>query len=46
MQRAKCPDCGSDIGGAQHRLVAGNALATEMDGASAPAWPTNLMNRH
>lgn len=39
MQRSKCPECGSGIGGENHRLDHGNAVASEMDGASAPAWP-------
>ncbi len=30
------------IGGQQHRLLANNDLATEMDGAVAPAWPPTL----
>lgn len=42
MVRSKCPDCGSVIGGENHSLERSNALATEMDGATAPAWPTNL----
>lgn len=44
MQESKCPECGSRIGGTQHRLVANNALASEMDGASTSSWPTNLIN--
>ncbi|XP_037044307.1 NFX1-type zinc finger-containing protein 1-like [Bradysia coprophila] len=44
MQQSKCPECGSIIGGASHRLASDNAIATEMDGATAPSWPTNLMN--
>lgn len=44
MQQSKCNECGSTIGGTQHRVVANNALATEMDAASAPSWPTNLIN--
>lgn len=39
MQESKCPECGSAIGGVSHRLVSGNAVATDMDGATAPAWP-------
>jgi hypothetical protein len=38
-QVGKCPDCGANIGGQQHRLAQGNSLAPEMDGASQPAWP-------
>lgn len=44
MQESKCPECNSRIGGTSHRLVSNNSLATEMDGATAPSWPTNLMN--
>lgn len=44
MQESKCPECGSRIGGTRHQLDSNNALASEMDGASAPSWPTNLMN--
>lgn len=40
MQRSKCPECGQTIGGASHTLEHGNTLATEMDGATYPAWPT------
>lgn len=39
MERSNCPECGSVIGGEQHRLVDGNVVATEMDGATFPAWP-------
>ena len=34
----KCPECHADIGGTGHTLLAGNALAPEMDGAAHPAW--------
>lgn len=37
-----CPECKERIGGGNHSLRADNALATEMDGATEPAWPTNL----
>lgn len=39
MQIAKCPECGASIGGTSHRLLSDNRVATEMDGATAPAWP-------
>lgn len=39
MQESKCPECGARIGGGSHRLRDDNAVATEMDGATAPAWP-------
>lgn len=38
MEESQCPDCGSAIGGTQHRLLQGNAVATEMDGAQRGAW--------
>ncbi|XP_033114446.1 NFX1-type zinc finger-containing protein 1-like isoform X2 [Anneissia japonica] len=43
---SKCPECGSTIGGTQHRLRSDNQLASEMDGASYAAWSeqTNLEN--
>lgn len=45
MERSKCPECGSVIGGESHSLDSSNALATEMDGATEPAWPTNLQEQ-
>lgn len=39
MQLSKCPECNATIGGEQHRLVADNSVATEMAGATHPAWP-------
>lgn len=39
METGKCPDCGATIGGGHHRLVHGNRVAQEMDGATHPAWP-------
>lgn len=39
MEESKCPECGAAIGGESHRLIGDNAVATEMDGATAPAWP-------
>lgn len=39
---SRCPDCKAVIGGTNHSLDPSNALATEMDGATASAWPTNL----
>lgn len=38
MQESKCPECGSNIGGGSHRLRSDNAVATEMDGATRPAY--------
>lgn len=44
MEMAKCPYCDSTIGGEQHRYVAGARLASEMDGATATAWPSGLQD--
>lgn len=38
VQTARCPDCGSVIGGARHALARGNVRAPEMDGLSHAAW--------
>ncbi|XP_078457991.1 NFX1-type zinc finger-containing protein 1 [Lampetra planeri] len=38
MERAHCPECGDVIGGVNHLLERGNALASEMDGARHAAW--------
>lgn len=40
MERGKCLECKADIGGQSHTLTSGNTLATEMDGATRPAYPT------
>ena len=37
-EEGRCPECGSTIGGQNHRLLEDNALATEMDGATVGAW--------
>ncbi|KAK7877831.1 hypothetical protein WMY93_031503 [Mugilogobius chulae] len=42
MERTQCPECNEAIGGSNHSLVRGNQLASEMDGAERPAWPTAL----
>ena len=44
MEEAKCPECGSTIGGTQHRLVSDNNLASEMDGARHAAWSDTANN--
>ena len=44
MEEAKCPECGSTIGGTQHRLVSDNSLASEMDGARHAAWSERANN--
>jgi hypothetical protein len=38
MEKSKCNECGAEIGGGSHRLLASNSVATEMDGATRPAW--------
>ena len=38
MEKSKCPECGAIIGGQNHTLADDNELASEMDGASYPAW--------
>ena len=46
MEESRCPECNAVIGGTRHRLVEGNAVATEMDGARHAAWSeqANLEN--
>jgi hypothetical protein len=44
MEEAKCPECGSKIGGRQHRLLSNNTLASEMDGARHAAWSDRANN--
>ena len=44
MELAKCPECKENIGGTQHRLVTGNSLASDMDGAKYPAWSETANN--
>ena len=41
METSSCPECGISIGGQSHRLVEGNEVASEMDGARHAAWPTH-----
>ena len=43
-QEGKCPECGTKIGGTQHRLVSDNSLAPEMDGATHAAWSDTANN--
>ncbi|XP_016333043.1 NFX1-type zinc finger-containing protein 1-like isoform X2 [Sinocyclocheilus anshuiensis] len=38
VQQSKCPECNAAIGGTNHNLIQGNAVATEMDGAEHAAW--------
>ncbi|XP_040464584.1 NFX1-type zinc finger-containing protein 1 isoform X3 [Falco naumanni] len=47
MERSKCPECHAVIGGTNHTLDSSNSLASEMDGATHPAWSeaaNNLLN--
>jgi hypothetical protein len=39
MERSRCNECREEIGGGSHRLLESNSVATEMDGATRPAWP-------
>jgi len=45
MQESRCPECGSAIGGHNHRLRDDNQLAREMDGARYAAF-SDLANIH
>ena len=45
MEESKCPECGSRIGGHDHRLRADNQLASEMDGARNTAF-SDMANIH
>ncbi len=38
-----CPECKTSIGGTSHRLLSGNSLATEMDGATLPAYGPHVL---
>lgn len=42
MEESKCNECGAPIGGRNHTLRADNTLASEIDHASGPAYPTAL----
>jgi len=39
----QCNECGESIGGENHSVLPGNALASEMDGAQTPLYPTALV---
>ncbi|XP_046738512.1 NFX1-type zinc finger-containing protein 1-like [Diprion similis] len=39
MQESKCIECHAKIGGSSHRLRSDNRVATEIDGATRPAYP-------
>ena len=45
MQESHCPECGSAIGGMNHRLRSDNRLASEMDGARYAAF-SDMANIH
>lgn len=38
MEKSTCPECNAEIGGTNHHLIQGNAVASEMDGAQHAAW--------
>ena len=42
MEESKCPDCGSKIGGHDHKLLADNKFAKEFGGTSA--WDPDGFN--
>ena len=46
MEIGKCPDCGAQIGGRNHRLLEDNEHAGEMDGSHHAAWSdgANMLN--
>lgn len=44
MMESTCNECGARIGGGNHALRADNQLASEMDDAQTPAWPTMVRN--
>ena len=45
MEEARCPECGSAIGGQNHRLRDDNRLASDMDGARFAAF-SDMANIH
>ena len=46
MEIGKCPECGSRIGGTDHRLIETNEHARDFDESNFPAWSegANLRN--
>eukprot|EP01114_Cavostelium_apophysatum_P013928 TRINITY_DN3479_c0_g1_i5.p1 TRINITY_DN3479_c0_g1~~TRINITY_DN3479_c0_g1_i5.p1 ORF type:complete len:1573 (+),score=432.49 TRINITY_DN3479_c0_g1_i5:735-5453(+) len=44
MQVGTCPDCKAQVGGTSHTLLPSNSHAGDLDGSSAPSWPT-MLNR-
>ena len=44
MQEAVCPEagCGARIGGGNHQLRRDNTLASDIDGATRPAWSSAM----
>ena len=45
MEIGKCPECGSQIGGQQHRLIETNKHAGDFDGSGYAAW-SEVANQH
>ena len=45
MEEGRCPECGSAIGGHNHRLRDDNRLASDMDGARYAAF-SDMANIH
>lgn len=46
MERANCPECGEVIGGSNHSYVSTARLASDMDGATQPAYPSGRNMLH
>ena len=46
MQTSRCPECGSQIGGQHHQLLASNQHAGEFDDSRHAAWSegANIQN--
>ncbi len=46
MEIGKCPECGSQIGGQNHRLIETNEHAGDFDESNFSAWSegANLLN--
>ena len=44
-QEGVCNECGAAVGGSDHAVLPTNDLATEMDGAIEPLYPTALSRR-
>ncbi|XP_065220934.1 LOW QUALITY PROTEIN: NFX1-type zinc finger-containing protein 1-like [Planococcus citri] len=46
MEESHCPECGEKIGGRDHRYVETARLASDMDGATIPAWSSGVDMRN